>query len=95
MKITMHAAQRFLERVMGKENYNGFDIVFAKKYLERLLHDIVPTGCVTSFVLPHFKKYRAIYKEGNIVTIVPKERDAQKARKRYGREYAPSIAEWC
>jgi len=72
MKITIHAAKRFLERVMSKENYTCLDVDFAIRFLEKVLRDVVPTGSATSFVLPSFENYRVIYKEGSVVTIIPK-----------------------
>ena len=74
MKITVHAAQRFLERVMSKESYTSFDVKFAIKYLEKLLADVVPVSTNSYFVLPGFEKYKVIYREGSVVTIIPKER---------------------
>jgi len=73
MKITTHAAQRFLERVMSKKTYNCLDIDFALRFLVKLLSDVVPTGSTTSFVLPSFENYKVIYKEGSVVTIIQKE----------------------
>jgi len=72
MKITTHAAQRFLERVMSKETYTCFDIDFTIRFLEKTLRDVVPTGSVTSFALPNFEKYKVIYKDGSVITIIPK-----------------------
>ena len=62
MKITTHAAQRFLERVMLKETYTCIDVDFAIRYLEKTLRDVVPTGFATSFALPSFENYKVIYK---------------------------------
>jgi len=73
MKITIHAAQRFLERVMSKETYTCLDVDFAMRFLEKILKDVVPTGSATSFVLPSFEHFRVIYKEGSVITIIPKE----------------------
>ena len=72
MKITTHAAKRFLERVMSRETYTCLDLDFAIRFLEKVLSDVVPTGSSTSFVLPSFKNYRVVYKEGCVVTIIPK-----------------------
>lgn len=72
MKVTVHAAQRFLERVMNKERYSYKDVSFAMKYLSKLLTDVVPTGYATSFALPSFENYRVIYKDGSVITIIPK-----------------------
>ena len=74
MKISIHAAQRFLERVISKVDYNCFDINFAIAYLEKLLQDVVVTKKMTHFVLPGFEQYQAVYRENTIVTIVPKGR---------------------
>ena len=72
MRITIHAAQRFLERVMSKETYSYLDVDFAMRFLTKLLSDVVPTGSATSFALPSFEDYKVIYKEGSVITIIPK-----------------------
>jgi hypothetical protein len=72
MKITVHAAQRFLERVISKESYSHFDVKFAMRYLEKLLMNVVPGTRSTQFVLPGFENYKAIYRDGTIITIIPK-----------------------
>ena len=87
MKVTVHAGQRFLERVMNKERYSYMDIDFAIKYLTKLLHNVVPTGSATSFVLPCFEQYRAICIEGRIVTIIPKDRKPHNDNKYKYRQY--------
>lgn len=72
MRITTHAAQRFLERVMSKSTYTCIDVDFAIRFLEKVLQDVVPTGSATSFALPSFENYKVIYKEGAVITIIPK-----------------------
>ena len=72
MRITTHAAKRFLERVMSKETYDCIDLDFTIKFLEKLLSDVVPTGSATSFALPSFEHYKVIYKDGSVITIIPK-----------------------
>ena len=72
MKITIHATQRFLERVMLKKTYTCLDIDFAMRFLEKTLMDVVPAGSTISFALPSFENYKVIYKEGSVITIVPK-----------------------
>ena len=72
MKVSVHAGQRFLERVMSKATYTCFDVNFAIEYLEKLLIDVVPTGRSTQFVLPSFENFKVVYREGNVITIVPK-----------------------
>jgi len=72
MKVSLHAGQRFLERVMKKSQYDCFDVNRAMELLERLLKDVVPNKNVMEFVLPCFKNFRVIYKEGTVITIIPK-----------------------
>ena len=72
MKVSIHAGQRFLERVMTKVDYTCFDVDFAIEYLEKILRDVVPTSRSTLFVLPGFENFRVIYREGSVVTIIPK-----------------------
>jgi hypothetical protein len=72
MKITYHAAQRFLQRVMNKVDYEKSDVFFAKEFLKKLLCDVIPTGKTKYFVLPGFENFRVVYKEGSIITIIPK-----------------------
>lgn len=73
MKISIHAAERFLERVMAKKSYNCFDTAFAMEYLEKLFKDVVVNSKVRYFVVPGFEHYRAVYKDDTIITIIPKE----------------------
>lgn len=72
MKITYHAAQRFLERVMLRVIYTHQDVEFAMRYLEKLLKDVVISSRVKYFILPGFEDYKVIYRENVVVTIVPK-----------------------
>jgi hypothetical protein len=72
MKITVHAAQRFLERVMNKTEFGYQEILFTLQYLEKLFSDVVPTGTPKYIVVPCFEKYKAIYRDNTIVTIIPK-----------------------
>ena len=72
MKISIHAGQRFLERVMNKKNYSCFDVNMAIAYLEKALKDVVPHGRSKYFVLPGFENFHVVYKDGLVVTIIPK-----------------------
>ena len=72
MKVSIHAGQRFLERVMTKETYTCFDVNFAIEYLEKILRDVVPTSRSTQFVLPGFENFKVVYREGSVITIIPK-----------------------
>ena len=77
MKVSTHAAKRFLERVMDKQVYTCLDIDFALRYLEKLVKDVVPASYAKPFVIPGFENYRAIYRENTVITIIPKgEKDA-------------------
>lgn len=73
MKITYHAAQRFLERVMSRVKYTHQDVEFAMRYLEKLLKDVVISSPAKYFVLPGFEDYKAVYKANVVVTIIPKD----------------------
>ena len=72
MKVSIHAGQRFLERVMAKETYTCFDVNFAIEYLEKVLRDVVPASKSTHFVLPGFENFKVIYREGSVITIIQK-----------------------
>jgi hypothetical protein len=72
MQITYHAAQRFLQRVMNKVDYKKSDVHFAKEFLKKLLSDVIPRGKTSYFVLPGFENFRVVYREGSVITIIPK-----------------------
>ncbi len=72
MKITVHAAKRFLERVMNKSTYTCIDVDFTIRYLDKILVDIVPTSYAKPFVIPGFENYKAIYRDNTIITIISK-----------------------
>ena len=74
MYITEHAGERFLERVMKKEEYTRFDTGKAIDFLTLLLKDVVPRNYIEHFALPCFENFRVIYKDHSVVTIVPKNR---------------------
>ena len=72
MKVSVHAGERFLERVMSKVEYTCFDVNRAIEYLEKALKDVVPNSRSMRFVLPGFENFSVIYREGNVITIIPK-----------------------
>jgi len=72
MRVSIHAGERFLQRVMQKATYTCFDVNFAIEYLEKALNDVVPTSRSAQFALPGFENFRVIYREGNVITIIPK-----------------------
>lgn len=72
MKVSIHAAERFLERVMAKTDYTCFDINMVIAYLEKVFQDVVPNSCNKHFVIPGFQNYKAISRQNTIITIIPK-----------------------
>ena len=73
IKITQHAAVRFLQRVMDKKTYSKKELYFAYKFLEAETKNIVTKGYKDYFSLPSFNNYRAIVVENRLITILPKE----------------------
>ena len=75
MIITLHAAQRFLERVIKKTEFTSKDLEFAKAYLEKALKNVVPNSVAKSFALPGFEnQFYVVHKHNAIITIIPKDR---------------------
>ncbi len=74
MYISIHAARKFLKRVIVKESYTCFKVDFAIKFLQKLLQGMVSTGVDVHFVISRFKNYKAVYYQNTIVTIISKER---------------------
>ena len=72
MRITVHAAKRFLERVMNKSNYTVIDVDFTLRYLTKLFVDVVPGSRYRPIIIPGFENFQAIYQENTIITILPK-----------------------
>ena len=73
MTITLHAAQRFVERVIGKAEYTKQDLQLAIKYLDKTLKNVVPNSVARSFALPGFEnKFYVIHNHNAIITIIPK-----------------------
>ncbi len=73
MIITLHAAKRFLERVIGKTQFTNNDLELAKAYLIKVFQNVVPTGVAKSFVLPGFEnQFYVVHKHNAIITIIPK-----------------------
>lgn len=73
MHITSHAAQRFVERVIGKLEYTHKDLQLAKAYLNKTLENVVPNSVAKRFVLPGFEnQFYVVHKQNAIITIIPK-----------------------
>ena len=73
MIITLHAAQRFLERVIKKTEFTSKDLELAKAYLSKVFQNVVPTSVAKRFALPGFEsQFCVVYKNNTIITIIPK-----------------------
>ncbi len=73
---TLHAAQRFLERVIGKSQYTNKDLQLANTYLAKVFQNVVPTSVAKRFALPGFEsQFCVIHKHNAIITIIPKEKN--------------------
>jgi hypothetical protein len=76
MIITLHAAQRFLERVIGKTQFTTQDLEQSKIYLDRVFKNCVPNSVAKSFALPGFEnQFYVIHRHNAIITILPKEKN--------------------
>lgn len=74
MKVSYHAAQRFLERVVNQFEFSKIDVYTAQDYLEVLLKDVVISSYKRQFALPNFQRFVGIYQEDVLVTIIPKDK---------------------
>lgn len=90
MRVTIHAAQRFVERVLKLHSFSSKEIDCAKTYLEMLTKDIVPNSYAKRFVLPGFESYSCVCYENTIVTVIPKDK---KIMKPYSKKYQYSPLE--
>ena len=77
MKITLHAAERFLQRIMHKVEFSMQDVTYAKEYLERAMNNVVVTSYRRNVVIPGFENYLGIYQENALITIIPKDKKHQ------------------
>jgi len=73
MRVTRHAAVRFLERVMNKSKYTKEELNRAYKFLEKETKNIVIKDYKVFFSLPSFKNFKALVIGNSIITIIPKE----------------------
>ncbi len=74
MKVSYHAAQRFLERVVNQLEFSKMDIYNAQDYLEGMLKDVVISSYKRQFALPNFQRFVGVYQEDVLVTIIPKDK---------------------
>jgi hypothetical protein len=78
MKVTYHAAERFIERVLDKKSFSRKELLDAKAYLEKLTQDVVISSYRRNFVLPGFSKFACVYQEDTLITIIPKDKKVLK-----------------
>lgn len=74
MKVTLHAAERFLQRVMHKVEFSFQDILNTKQFLETAMENVVVTSYRRNVVIPGFERYLGIYQENALITILPKDK---------------------
>ena len=87
MRVTYHAVQRFLERVVKKLNFSKYEVHRTVEYLENLLKDIVVTSYAKPFALPGYQKlFYVVHQENCAITIVPKNKKEFKSRHNMTRE---------
>jgi hypothetical protein len=79
MKITFHAAQRFIERVLKKEQFSRVELAQARDYLESLTKDVVLSSYCARFALPEFRRFSCVCQENTLVTIIPKDKKVLKS----------------
>ena len=80
MKVTYHATQRFLERVLKKSKYTRNEFYETKKQLEELFLHMIPGSYARPFSLPGYKGFSVVHQENNVITIVPKKKTKTKGR---------------
>lgn len=74
MRVTYHATQRFLERVLHKVKYSKEEFYETRKQLEYLFENIVPSSYARPFALPGYKGFKVIHQENIVITILEKNR---------------------
>ncbi len=72
MKVTYHATQRFLERVLHKVKYSKKEFYETKQLLEKVFEHVVPGSYARSFVLPGYKGYKVVHQDNTVITILEK-----------------------
>jgi hypothetical protein len=70
MKVTYHAAERFLQRVFQWSRYTKKQVELAKKLIAKDIKHLKTHR--THFILPSFPDFVGVSVEGTVVTIIPK-----------------------
>ena len=71
MEITIHAAQRFLERVLKKEKFTKKEVFDAKKFLDGIFANVITHRRYV--VVPGFSAYVGVVKNNKLITILDKK----------------------
>jgi hypothetical protein len=71
MKITYHAGERFLQRVLGFTSYSKMHIRNAIHLLERDLYNLQLRN-KSRVILPSFPDFYGVFIENTLVTVIPK-----------------------
>jgi len=71
MRISYHAGERFLQRVLGFTSYSKMHIRNAMLLLERDLYHVQLRN-ISRVVLPSFPDYYGVFRENTLVTVIPK-----------------------
>jgi hypothetical protein len=87
MKVTYHAAQRFLERVIKKTEFTKDEVHKTVKYLEKALKDVMVYSYKDFLPLPGFEnEFCIVAQEHNAITIIPKDKKEFRSRHYVTRE---------
>ncbi len=78
MRITFHAAQRFVQRVLKRQEVSSTELFWAKGYLEALTRDIILSSYSGRFALPGFGRFSCVCQENTLITIIPKDKKVLK-----------------
>ncbi len=73
MKVSHHAAIRFLERIMNLKEYTSEQVKRAIAFLEKDT-DNIEFFNKQRVILPSFPHFEVIQRENMIITIIPKSR---------------------
>ena len=83
MKVTYHATQRFLERVLNKSTYTRNEFDETKEKLEELFLNMIPGSYARPFSLPGHKGFSVVHQENCVITIIPKNKTKNRFKRRY------------
>jgi len=79
-KVSYHAGERFLQRVLGVYEYSKKDVINAINMIKTDIMNIVSPK--QRFILPSFNKFNVVVENNTVVTVVPKSSNATKYKQR-------------